>query len=109
MFDRAQLEVLFLLIKERLERPEGPRVDPPPVAVDAAIAEAVARLTARQRQCCNLASATEGFSKEAIADRMGIATHTVDRYLRDLYAALRVRTRSAMVRRAVQYGVVGVW
>jgi two-component system, NarL family, nitrate/nitrite response regulator NarL len=39
---------------------------------------------------------------KAIADRMKISYHTVDFYLRNLYARLEVQSRSAAVAKALQ-------
>lgn len=59
------------------------------------------RLSARQRECLELAS--DGLTSAGIAERLGISPRTVDEHLLMACAALGVRTRiQAVARLAVQ-------
>jgi DNA-binding NarL/FixJ family response regulator len=49
---------------------------------------AVADLSARELEVLELAS--EGLTNEAIADRLGLSTRTIERHLTNIYAKLRV-------------------
>ena len=69
--------------------------DPPPAA---------AALSDRERDVLRLLA--EGLVKKEVASHLGLSPHTVDNYIRRIYAKLHVNTIGAAVARAVRDGMV---
>lgn len=69
------------------------RLAPPPPPEDSG-------LTRREREILQLL--VDGLTSRKIAERLGIAYHTVSNHLRNVYAKLHVRSRSAAVARALR-------
>lgn len=61
-------------------------------------------LTGRERQM--LSQLDQGLSNQQIADRLGLSTHTVKWYLRNVYSKLGVGNRSAALARARALGLL---
>ncbi|MCB1554127.1 MAG: response regulator transcription factor [Xanthomonadales bacterium] len=57
-------------------------------------------LTAREREILQLL--VDGLALRAIGDRLGLSYHTISNHLRNVYAKLHVRSRSAAVSRALR-------
>jgi len=73
----------------------------PPGAVVPPIAES---LSERERDVLRLLA--EGLVKKEVAIRMNISLHTVDNYVRRIYAKLHVNTLGGAVARAIRDGIV---
>ena len=73
----------------------------PPGAGDPPIAES---LSERERDVLRLLA--EGLVKKEVATRMNISLHTVDNYVRRIYAKLHVNTLGGAVARAIRDGIV---
>jgi len=73
----------------------------PPGAGDPPIAES---LSERERDVLRLLA--EGLVKKEVAIRMNISLHTVDNYVRRIYAKLHVNTLGGAVARAIRDGIV---
>lgn len=83
---------------------EGKPVFPPDDPLNAA--EAVPRLTARQRECLQLVS--EGKTTKQIAQMLGLHPGTVNSHIDCALDALRVSSRAHAVQRALKYGLLSV-
>ena len=73
----------------------------PPGAGDPPIAES---LSERERDVLRLLA--DGLVKKEVATRMNISLHTVDNYVRRIYAKLHVNTLGGAVARAIRDGIV---
>ena len=73
----------------------------PPGAGDPPIAES---LSERERDVLRLLA--DGLVKKEVAMRMNISLHTVDNYVRRIYAKLHVNTLGGAVARAIRDGIV---
>ena len=73
----------------------------PPGSGDPPIAES---LSERERDVLRLLA--EGLVKKEVATRMNISLHTVDNYVRRIYAKLHVNTLGGAVARAIRDGIV---
>ncbi len=73
----------------------------PPEAGDPPIAES---LSERERDVLRLLA--DGLVKKEVATRMNISLHTVDNYVRRIYAKLHVNTLGGAVARAIRDGIV---
>lgn len=73
----------------------------PPDAGDPPIAES---LSERERDVLRLLA--DGLVKKEVAARMSISLHTVDNYVRRIYAKLHVNTLGGAVARAIRDGIV---
>jgi DNA-binding NarL/FixJ family response regulator len=69
--------------------------DAPPIAES---------LSEREREVLRLLA--EGLVKKEVANRMEISLHTVDNYVRRIYAKLHVNTLGGAVARAIRDGIV---
>lgn len=61
-------------------------------------------LTAREREILQLL--VDGLALRAIGERLGLSYHTISNHLRNIYAKLHVRSRSAAVTRALREDLV---
>ena len=61
-------------------------------------------LSAREREILQLL--VDGLTLRAIGERLGLSYHTISNHLRNVYAKLHVRSRSAAVGRALREGLV---
>jgi DNA-binding NarL/FixJ family response regulator len=73
----------------------------PPMTGAPTIAES---LSEREREVLRLLA--DGLVKKEVAHRMGISLHTVDNYVRRIYAKLHVNTLGGAVARAIRDGIV---
>jgi DNA-binding NarL/FixJ family response regulator len=73
----------------------------PPGAGDPPIAES---LSERERDVLRLLA--DGLVKKEVATKMNISLHTVDNYVRRIYAKLHVNTLGGAVARAIRDGIV---
>jgi DNA-binding NarL/FixJ family response regulator len=72
-----------------------------PTSADPPIAES---LSEREREVLRLLA--DGLVKKEVASQMGISLHTVDNYVRRIYAKLHVNTLGGAVARAIRDGIV---
>ena len=63
------------------------------------------RLTATES--CVLEKLSDGKSNKAIADELYVSVNTIKTHVRSIFQKLNVNCRSAAVRRALDYGIVG--
>jgi DNA-binding NarL/FixJ family response regulator len=73
----------------------------PPMTGAPTIAES---LSEREREVLRLLA--DGLVKKEVANQMGISLHTVDNYVRRIYAKLHVNTLGGAVARAIRDGIV---
>jgi len=65
----------------------------------------LARLSPRERECLRMLLLPDELSREAMADRLDLSSHTVNEYVRRLYDKLGVNSRVALVRLMAQHGL----
>lgn len=58
------------------------------------------------RETETLKAMVEGLATKEIAERLGVSYHTVDTYVRNIYAKLRVQSRAGAVAKAVRGGIL---
>jgi DNA-binding NarL/FixJ family response regulator len=81
----------------------GPAALPAQDATSRAAAEAVARLTRREREVLELLA--QGLTNKAIAGTLVLSTNTVKRYLKSIFSKLEVSSRSGAAAIAVSAGI----
>jgi pimeloyl-ACP methyl ester carboxylesterase/DNA-binding CsgD family transcriptional regulator len=79
-------------------------IESPPAAASGADADALAELSAREREVLGLVA--QGLSDPQIAERLVLSPHTVHRHVANILAKLRVPTRAAAAAAAARAGML---